>query len=113
MKERKLSGNSSCFLIRDERLKTDFHRTPIYDFLKSEGFEAVARSYFIEGIDWLFVNISSKVYAKGRGGIALAPVAGNHAVTFEEFLLIYGIFKKYNDFTPKMNAQRGEVCDHV
>ena len=28
-------------------------------------------------------------------------------------LLIYGIFKKYNDFTPKMNAQRGEVCEHV
>lgn len=106
MEERKLNSNSSCFLIKDERLKKDWHLTPIYQFLKENGFAVVKGSYNIEGIDWLFVNIHSKLYAKGRPGIGYAPVVGDHAITFDEFVTIYNIYKKYEGFsTLKMTAQ--------
>lgn len=106
MEERKISTGASCFLIKDERLKKDWHKTPIYTYLKEEGFEYQKGGYSIEGIDWLYVNIYSKVFAKGRGGIALTKVVGDHAITFEEFKTIYEIFKKYENFsTLKMNEQ--------
>ena len=106
MEERRISTGASCFLIKDERLKKDWHKTPIYTYLKEEGFEYQKGSYSIEGIDWLYVNIYSKVFAKGSGGIALTKVVGDHAITFEEFKTIYNIFKKYEGFsTLKMNEQ--------
>lgn len=110
MVERKLNDESSCFLIKDERLKTDWHLTPIYSFLKEEGFGAVKGSYNIEGIDWLFVNIHSKVFAKGRPGIALAPVVGNHAITFDEFVVIYNIYKKYEGLRTLSFDKKWEWC---
>ena len=106
MEERKLNSNSSCFLIKDERLKKDWHQTPIYQFLKEEGFEWGKGYKAIEGIDWMFINIHSKVYAIGRPGIGYAPVVGNHAITFDEFVVIYNIFKQYEGFsTLKMTAE--------
>ena len=109
MSERKISDNASCFLIKDERLKKDWHLTPIYAFLEQEGF----RSEYVgtnlgdrEGIDWLYINIYSKVFTKGRAGIALTKVVGDHAITFDEFVTIYNIFKKYEGFsTLKMTKE--------
>ena len=112
MEEKRISTGASCFLIKDERLKKDWHKTPIYTYLKEEGFEYQKGSYSIEGIDWLYVNIYSKVFAKGRGGIALTKVVGDHAITFEEFKTIYNIFKKYEGFsTLKMNEQEQKEFD--
>ena len=106
MEERKLNSNSSCFLIKDERIKNGWRQTPIYQFLKEEGFEWGKGYKAIEGIDWMFINIHSKVYAIGRPGIGYAPVVGNHAITFDEFVVIYNIFKQYEGFsTLKMNAE--------
>ena len=106
MEERRISTGASCFLIKDERLKKDWYNTPIYAYLKENGFKAQEGSYSFEGIDWLYVNIYSKVFAKGRGGIALTKVVGDHAITFEEFKTIYDIFKKYEGLTVlKMNEQ--------
>ena len=106
MEEKRISSGASCFLIKDERLKKDWYNTPIYEYLKENGFEAQKGSYSIEGVDWLYVNIYSKVFAKGRGRIALTKVVGDHAITFEEFKTIYNIFKKYEGFsTLKMNEQ--------
>ena len=109
MEERKISDNASCFLIKDERLKKDWHLTPIYDFLQQNGFIGANVGTNLgcrEGIDWLYVNIYSKVYAKGRAGIALTKVVGNHAITFDEFVTIYNIYKKYEGFnTLKMTKE--------
>lgn len=112
MEEKRIGTGASCFLIKDERLKKDWYNTPIYAYLKENGFEAQKGSYSIEGIDWLYVNIYSKVFAKGRGGIALTKVVGDHAITFEEFQTIYNIFKKYEGFsTLKMNEQEQKEFD--
>ena len=106
MKERKISDNASCFLIKDERLKKDWHLSPIYIFLKENGFIGEAGAYSIEGIDWLYINIYSKVFKKGRAGIGFTPVVGDHAITFDEFVTIYNIYKKYEGFsTLKMTKE--------
>ena len=106
MKERKISDNASCFLIKDERLKKDWHLSPIYIFLKENGFTGEASAYSIEGIDWLYINIYSKVFKKGRAGIGFTPVVGDHAITFDEFVTIYNIYKKYEGFsTLKMTKE--------
>ena len=109
MEERKLSDNASCFLIKDDRLKGDWHLTPIYAFLEQEGFSGAKVGTNLgcrADIDWLYVNIYSKVFAKGRAGINLAPVVGNHAITFDEFVTIYNIYKKYEGFSTLKMTQR-------
>ena len=66
MEEKRISDNASCFLIKDERLKKDWHLTPIYDFLQQEGFSGANVGTNLgcrDGIDWLYVNIYSKVFA--------------------------------------------------
>ena len=109
MEERKIGDNASCFLIKDERLKKDWHLTPIYAFLEQEGFSGAnvgTNLGYREDIDWLYVNIYSKVFAKGRTGIALTKVVGDHAITFDEFVTIYNIYKKYEGFsTLKMTKE--------
>lgn len=97
MEEKRISDNASCFLIKDERLKSYRTSEAIYAYLREEGFNAQKGGYFIEGIDWLYINIYSKVYTKGRVGIGLTNVVGDHAITFDEFKTIYGIFKKYEN----------------
>ena len=97
MEEKRISDNASCFLIKDERLKSYRTSEGIYAYLREEGFNAQKGGYFIEGIDWLYINIYSKVYTKGRVGIGLTKVVGDHAITFDEFKTIYGIFKKYEN----------------
>ena len=60
---------------------------------KSKGIYEEKGAYNIQGIDWLYINIESKVFRKGRGGIALTKVVGDHAITFDEFVSIYNISK--------------------
>ena len=93
MEERRISTGASCFLIKDESLKRDWH-SPIYDWLRSEGFITWGRKGSFS-MDWIYINILSKVYAPGVPGIGLTKVVGDHAITFEEFKTIYNIFKKY------------------
>lgn len=112
MGECELRTGASCFLVKDERLKGNWYKTPIYDFLEEEGFVSWKNASFPEDIDWLYINIYSKVYSKGRVGIALTKVVGDHAITFDEFLTIYNIYKKYEDFDVlKMNQQEQDKFD--
>lgn len=81
-------------------------------FLEKEGFVGEKGAYSIEGIDWLYVNIYSKVFKKGRRGIAFTPVVGDHAITFDEFVTIYNIYKKYEGFSVlKMTKEEQEVFE--
>ena len=94
--ERKLKEGAVTFYIYDESLH---HRDddPFLLWLKSEGFtlESFGHGNCEHGI---YVNINSKVYTWGMGGVGLSPIIGNHAIHIEEFKQIYGIFKKYSGF---------------
>jgi len=112
MKEREIGVGKSCFLIKDERIKGNWYITPIYDFVKDEGFVCWGKAKSQEGVDWLYINIESKVYSKGMYGVGLTKVVGDHAITFDEFLTIYNIYKKYEGLDVlKMNNEEQAEFD--
>ena len=61
-------------------------------FLKQEGFRCEDGYY---SIPWYFVDIKEKFFIPGRPGVKFGEIIGNHAITFEEFKIIYQIYKKY------------------
>ena len=95
MKERGIGTGASCFLIKDKRIIGDWSSTAIHDFLESEGFINWGKAKSQHDVDWLYINIYSKVYSKGMYGVGLTKVVGDHAITFNEFFAIYNIYKKY------------------
>lgn len=85
-----LGSEKVCFLVSGEDLgcqESDF-----ISFLRSEGFQC---KYGFWDCPWVWVNIETKVYGRGRPGVAYAGVIGGHAITIDEFMTIYEIYKKY------------------
>ena len=108
MEERKIGSGTSCILVKDESLKQEW-RAPIYQWLKDEGFISWGRKGTYLGVDWIFINLTSKVYAPGMPGVGITPTICNHAITLEEFITIYNIFKKYEGLDPlRMSKQEQE-----
>jgi hypothetical protein len=95
MNEREIGTGASCFLVKDKRIIGDWSSTAIHDFLESEGFINWGKAKSQHDVDWLYINIYSKVYSKGIYGVGLTKVVGDHAITFNEFFAIYNIYKKY------------------
>lgn len=100
MKE--LENNRLYFLVKDESIKNLPDPCEFYDWLKSEGFISgweAGMSYdkgFYQGyVDWIYVNLNTKIVVPGMLGIDLFKPIGNHAITIEEFKTIYEIYKKY------------------
>lgn len=96
MEEKELhigEGKREAFLICDRSLETV--DAPFFKWLREEGF-SFGGYHGNYGCCWAHVNISSKQYAYGMPGVALAAPLGNHAITIEEFKTIYGIYKKYD-----------------
>ena len=63
-------------------------------------------------MDWVFVNPYSKVFAPGLRGYKVTSVVCDHAVTLEEFKVIYNIFKKYKGLDVlMMNKEEQEEHD--
>ena len=75
----------------------EYHK--LYDefgsWLKENGFHMVERGSWPVGIDWVFVNLNNKMYRGGKIGVGFCEEFGGHAVTPEEFKIIYNIFQKY------------------
>jgi len=94
-KERKISDGSAAILVKDRSLAELQSNAPFYQWLKEEGFEGWGRKGFFSGVDWIFININSKIMAPGMPGIGITYPFGNHAVTIDEFKTIYNIYKKY------------------
>lgn len=94
-----MSQGSSTFLIKDEELKKGYE-SPFVKVLHSEGFKTWGVKGYYDGIDWIYVNINNKRYAFGIPGVAITEPVGEHAITIEEFLIIYDIYKKYDSEYP-------------
>lgn len=72
-----------------------------YKWLKDEGFEFwISSKGFYNHVCWIYVNLNSKLIARGMPGIVVTRYFGKHAVTIEEFKVIYNIFKKYEGMPP-------------
>ena len=92
--KKNIGTGGNCFLIKDKRLLTDSD-SPVYKWLLDHDFVASGRKGILQGVDWVFVNLYSKVFSHSLSGRTVTTVVCNHAVTFEEFEVIYNIFKKY------------------
>lgn len=89
---------SSTFLVEDKSL--GFLDAPFYDWLKENGFKKWG-CHGNYGMSWVFVDISTKIYACGIPGIPVVDsYVGNHAITINEFFEIYNIFKRYENLNP-------------
>ena len=87
-------GKKRAFLICDNSFKN--HDSPFVNFLKDEGYTyGSSKSNF--GCPWLHVDITTKQYAYGMPGVEIVGAIGDHAITIDEFMVIYEIFKKYED----------------
>lgn len=92
--EKTIGAGGSCFLIKDESLLKGWG-SPVYRWLYDNGFVSWGTKGVYKGVDWVFVNPYSKVFAPGLRGYRVTSVVCEHAVTLEEFEVIYNIFKKY------------------
>lgn len=82
-----------AFLIKDESLHD--RNAPFYEWLYDNGFRYAWYKGHYDCCDWVYVNITHKLYADGMPGIPVVAVTGNHAITIEDFYTIWNIYKKY------------------
>lgn len=102
-----LHGES--FLVCDKTFKEP--DSPFVEWLRNEGFTYgwYKGNYGI--CDWAFINITSKQYAYGMPGIQITVPTGNHAITLDEFMTIYNIYRKYDGkelFACRQKTKKGE-----
>ena len=85
------------FLVRDESLAVADS-----DFIQWMHKEGYRNAYFkgCYGCPWVFVSITCKTYAYGMPGIKIVQPVGNHAITIDEFKMIFEIYKKYEGLDP-------------
>ena len=95
---RGMSDGTAALIVFEENLRDN---KDFFDWLKEEGFKTwICSKGWYDGVCWIYVNIDSKLYARGIPGIPITRAFGRHAVTVDEFKLIYGIFKKYEKLPP-------------
>ena len=87
-------GKKKAFLICDTSLKNS--DAPLFKFLKEEGYTYGSHKGNY-GCPWIHVDITTKQYACGAPGIELVGAIGDHAITVGEFMMIYKIYKKYEN----------------
>lgn len=89
-----IGAGSATFLVKDKSIAGN-PNAEIYTWLEQEGFSKwkYGRGNF-DGIDWIYINVNSKLYANGMPGIAITSHIGNRVLSLEDFMTIYGILKK-------------------
>ena len=87
-----IGNGKACILVKEPGLGDAKH--PFWQWLFDEGFHLwLAHGNY--GCDWVFINLNSMVCAPGMPGISITEVIRHHAVTAEEFKVIWGIFTQY------------------
>lgn len=97
MIERKTYGSDigagkAVILVKEKGLGDGNH--PFWAWLLEEGFH-LWHNHGNYGCDWVFINLDSMVCAPGMPGIRVVQAIREHAITADEFKVIWGIFMKY------------------
>lgn len=66
------------------------------EMLKENGFRHVSWGS-LACCPWMFIDVETKLFIIGRAGVEISRPTGGHALTPDEFMMIYGIYKKYED----------------
>ena len=101
-----------AFLVQDKSLK-DID-APFYVWLRDNGFKRAWYKGHYDVCDWVFVNITHKIFACGMPGIKVVAPIGNHAITVDEFYTVYNIYSKYAGLDPLVfpsdNSDTSVLC---
>ena len=92
--EKNLHSGEACFLVKGNEI-ADAHSS-FWDWLRDQGFHSWGRHGHYPQVDWVFINVCSKIYAPGMPGMQLANPLFGHAITLEEFYTIWDIYSKYS-----------------
>ena len=77
----------------------------IVRYLKDNGFKCCGGYW---SMPWYWIDIRHKFFLPGRPGIVFGKVVGNHAISYDEFKIIYSIYKKYEGL-PIMKFEKGVI----
>lgn len=95
-----ISSGTACFLIQDDSLYEKYH-APFFTWLKDSGYTLWPGSRgYSEHVNWVYVNLTSKMFCPGIPGIPVTRAVADHAITIEEFQQIHAIFAKYAGLAP-------------
>lgn len=94
--DKRMGRGGSALVVKDSSLRIDFTKdwqTPEFIFwLEERGFK---KAQFPHGwwdyIDWVFVDIPSRLYQPGMPGIKICQVLTDKKITIDEFKTIYEI----------------------
>lgn len=67
----------------------------IVNFLKINGFKSWLNHGYYDGCDWVYVDLTTKIFAYGIPGIKICDVVFNHSITLDEFQTVYQIYNNY------------------
>lgn len=96
--EPSIGDGSAAFLVYDKDIQ---HNDNFFKRLEREGFHFWnASKGWYSSVCWVYININSKLIARGMPGIRVTSEIGNHAITISEFDSIYAIYKKYKRLSP-------------
>ncbi len=82
-----------AFLVKDPSLKD--MEAPFLCWLRETGFKLAWHKGHYDVCDWVFVNITHKLFAYGMPGVEIVQAIGDHAITISEFFTIWNIYDKY------------------
>lgn len=88
-----IRAGSAAFLVKGPEVAGQ--DSPFLTWLQERGYSSWKYSKGYTDITWVWVNLSSKNYARGIPGIRLTREIGDHAITVEEFKMILAFFDKY------------------
>ena len=73
----------------------DWHIGRVIEYLEDNGIvHKPHRAYKYGTTKWVFVNLNGRTYTRGVGGIQTGRPLNGHAITFDEFKLIYDVYEK-------------------
>ena len=76
----------------------DWCITRVLKYLEDNGIaHKPHKAYKYGTTKWVFVNLNRRTYTRGVGGIQTGRPLNRHAITFDEFKLIFDVYEKYGE----------------
>ena len=89
-----------AFLVYDKSL-TNIETSDFYKWLKDKGFITDVNNpkhgYPYWECPWMHIDLSNKTFSFGMPGVELFEPIGSHAITVEDFKVIFEIYEKYRN----------------